>query len=96
MDDMTLAAMLKEGAPPAQDWRFTLSVMARIEKRQFQASLVRNIGLGVGATALLALCAPALGGVLQGLAAPLSNDLIVAGLLLAGSALAFPWLARQI
>jgi len=94
MDDMTLVALLK-GEAPAQDWRFILAVMARIEKRRFHVSLARNILFGLGAMALLELCAPALASAWRDLSAPLSSDVVVGGLLLAGAMLALPWLARQ-
>ena len=95
MDDATLAALLKQGAPPAQDWRFTLAVMARVEQRQFHRSLLRNIGLGLAALLLLAVAAPALTATYQDLAAPLSNELIAAAIVLGAMIFAWPWMAQQ-
>lgn len=95
MDDKTLAALLNLAVPPAQDWNFTLAVMARVEKRQFHRTMLINVALGVAVLLLLVFAAPSLAAVWAKLAAPLSNYFIIAGLVLAGGVLSLPWLAQQ-
>ena len=55
-----LKALLAADVPPAQDPRFVMAVMARIEQRRFRRELAMTAGLAIGAVLLLALIAPAL------------------------------------
>lgn len=95
MDDISLAALLKADAPPAQDMRFSLAVMTRIEQRQFHRSLLRNVILGAAATLVLALIVPTLNLVWGDVATPLSSNMIIAALLLAFGVMALPWIVQR-
>ena len=94
MDDISLAALLKADAPPAEDMRFNLAVMTRIEQRQFRRNLLRNVLVGGTATLVLVLVAPTLNLVWKDIAGPLSNNMIIAALLLAAAVLA-PWIVQR-
>jgi len=95
MDDISLTALLNADAPPAQDMRFSLAVMTRIEQRQFRRNLLRNVLAGGTATLVLVLVAPTLNLVWKDIAAPLSNNMIIAALLLAGGVMTLPWIAQR-
>jgi hypothetical protein len=82
MDDTGLKSLLTADAPPARDFAFELAVMARIEKRQFRHSLLRNAGMAVLAALVLALLAPPLELVWQRNFAPLASNVLIATLLL--------------
>ena len=83
MDDTVLKSLLTADAPPARDFAFELAVMARIEKRQFQHSLLRNAGMAMLAALVLALLAPPLQLVWQHDLAPIAGDVLIAIVLLA-------------
>jgi hypothetical protein len=95
MDDISLANLLKADTPPAQDMRFSLAVMTRIEQRQFRRNLLRHVLVGGAATLVLALVAPTLNLVWGDIAAPLSNNMIIAALLLAAAVVALPLIAQR-
>ena len=89
MDDTRLTALFKADAPPANDPRFVVAVMARIEQRRFRRELAMTVGLAACAVALLALLAPTLEAAWQGSFALASNAVIA--LMLASITLAVPY-----
>ncbi len=95
MDDKALAALLNQAAPPAQDWRFALAVMARVERRRFYRTLAIHLGLGLAAAVVMLFAAPALNLVWRDLVPSLSNGFAVSALLLAAAVLALPWIAQR-
>jgi hypothetical protein len=95
MNEADLKVYLTQDAPPAQDFAFTLAVMARIEKRQFRQDMLRNIGIGVTGALLLALLMPSLTQVWGHIAMPLNNNWVIGALLLAGAVVALPQLVQR-
>ena len=90
MDDTGLTALFKADAPPANDPRFVVAVMARIEQRRFRRELAMTVGLAACAVALLALLAPTLEITWREGIAPYANNLTIA-LVLASMTLAVPY-----
>ena len=88
MDDKDLKQLLDAGVPGV-DANFTISVMARIERRQFHRAMARAGGIALVIALVLAAAAPFLDDVMSALAGPLTNDWTTAGLLLAAGTLAY-------
>jgi len=88
MDDKDLKQLLDAGVAGV-DANFTISVMARIEQRQFHRGLLRAFGAALVIALVLGIAAPFFDDVMSALAAPLTNDWTIAGLLLAAGTLAY-------
>jgi len=111
MVENALKALSAAEAPPARDRLFEIAVLARIERRRFHRTLVRNAALALAAAAILALVRPGLdrlwpaelplgaflpGGLaLRHILPSAINTNLALGMVLAAACLFLPWWRLQ-
>jgi hypothetical protein len=93
--DADLAALLRDGAPPARDLVFELAVMARIERRRVWRELALYLVLAAAAAAILALTMPSIEQVWRAIFGGQVSNWMIALLLCAATLAGRPLLQRR-